>query len=617
MRKIINEGSQVVSEMMEGFCGAYHKYYTKHPEVNGVIGKQRRRNKVSLVIGGGSGHEPMFSGFVGRGLADAAACGNIFASPDPKTIYETAKAVEEGKGVLFVYGCYSGDNLNFDMGEEFLNADGISTAHVRVWDDVASAPPERTEDRRGIAGDVFVVKIAGAVCDSGADLKEAVRVTEKARDNTKSVGVATASAQLPGADTPIFELGEDEIEYGMGLHGEKGVLRTKWQPADKLVEKMYDQIKEDMKPEKGDEVCVLVNGLGSTTLIELSIVFRRLKQLLDKDGILIYDSELNNYCTSQEMGGFSISLMKLDDELKKYYDMPCQSPFYAKGILGEYAEINDGQKAKEERTAETGKRSEKGRKTKDKEIKDKEIKETEKVKDRTEENERTGMAGKKPYVRKESYESLTAEDCRQMLLYVAGKIVKNEGFLTKIDSEIGDGDHGMGMAAGMKRAKEKLETMYGEENVYALFEAAGKEMLLSMGGASGVIFGSLFLEGAKGEEAKTVLEARDLMEMETKSLKAIKERGKAEIGDKTMVDALSPAVDGMKESFQKGFLEMLKAAEENAAKGVENTKNCIAKFGRAKSLGERAMGYQDAGATSTWLIFRAMREFVDGSMEQV
>lgn len=601
MRKIINESPQVVAEMMEGFCGAYHKFYKKHPQVNGVIGKQRRRNKVSLVIGGGSGHEPMFSGFVGRGLADAAACGNIFASPDPKTVYETAKAVDEGKGILFVYGCYAGDNLNFDMGEEFLNADGIPTAHVRVWDDVASAPRDRIEDRRGIAGDVFVVKIAGAVCDSGADLKEAVRVTEKARDNTKSIGVATAPAELPGADAPIFELGEDEIEYGMGLHGEKGVLRTKWQPADKLVEKMYDQIKEDMRPEQGDEVCVLVNGLGSTTLIELSIVFRRLKQLLDGDGIRIYDSELNNYCTSQEMGGFSITLMKLDDELKSYYDMPCQSPFYAKGILGEYAETNDGQEINEEQTAED-------KKTEDKEAGDAE--------GCTKGTESAGRVAEKPYVRKENYESLTAEDCRQMLLYVAQKIIKNESFLTKIDSEIGDGDHGMGMAAGMKKAKEKLETMYGEENVYAMFEAAGKEMLLSMGGASGVIFGSLFLEGTKGTEPKEFLEAEDFLEMEIKSLKAIMDRGKAKVGDKTMVDALSPAVDGMKESCKKGFSEMLKAAEENAFNGVENTKNCIARFGRAKSLGERAMGYQDAGATSTWLIFRGMREFVEGSVEE-
>lgn len=343
MRKIINDPDNIVEEMMEGFIAAYHHMYYKHPEVNSVISRCRRKNKVSLIIGGGSGHEPMFSGFVGAGLADAACCGNIFASPDPKNIYETGKSIDEGKGILFVYGCYAGDNLNFDMGEEFLNAKGIKTAHVRVQDDVASAPKERRGDRRGIAGDVFVIKIAGAACDAGLELEEVTRITEKARDNTRTIGVATAPAQLPGADKPIFELGEDEIEYGMGLHGEKGVERTKWEPADVLVEKMYRQIMEDSDLKRGDKVCVLVNGLGSTTILELSIVFRKLNELLKEDGIGIYDTDLNNYCTSQEMGGFSITLMKLDDELRKYYDM--QNPDMELFILPSYTSLETASKS--------------------------------------------------------------------------------------------------------------------------------------------------------------------------------------------------------------------------------------------------------------------------------
>jgi len=330
MRKIINEPENIIDEMMEGFISAHARHYEKHPEVNGVISKHRRKGKVALVIGGGSGHEPMFSGFVGKGLADAAACGNIFASPDPNTIYETAKAVNSGEGVLFVYGCYAGDNLNFDMGEEFLNDEGISTAHVRVWDDVVSAPKERLEDRRGIAGDVFVVKVAGAACDAGLSLEETVRVTEKARDHTYSIGIATQPGQLPGLDKPIFELGEGEIEYGMGLHGEPGIKRTTMRPADELVEILYQNLMEEAEINAGDEVCVLVNSLGSTTLLELSIVYRKVGELLTRDNIRVYDSDLNHYCTSQEMGGFSITLMKLDEELKEYYNAPCYSPYYAK-----------------------------------------------------------------------------------------------------------------------------------------------------------------------------------------------------------------------------------------------------------------------------------------------
>lgn len=330
MKKIINEADCVVEEMMEGFVSAYHQYYEKHPEVNGVLLREKRKGKVSLVIGGGSGHEPMFSGFVGKGLADAAACGNIFASPDPNTIYETAKAVEDGQGVLFVYGNYAGDNLNFDMGEEFLCDDNIKTAHVRVWDDVASAPKDRIEDRRGIAGDVFVIKIAGAACDAGMSLEEVKAVTEKARDCTKSIGVATSPGQIPGLDKPTFELGDNEIEYGMGLHGEPGIERTQMEPADTLTEKLYKNIKADMELKSGDEVCVLVNGLGSTTVLEMSIVYRKLRQLLQRDGIIIYDVDLNSYCTCQEMGGFSVTLMRLDEELKALYNAPCYCPYYAK-----------------------------------------------------------------------------------------------------------------------------------------------------------------------------------------------------------------------------------------------------------------------------------------------
>lgn len=581
MRKIMNNPDNVVTEMMEGYIGAYGRYVEKHPEVNGVISRQRRKDKVALVIGGGSGHEPMFSGFVGKGLADAAACGNIFASPDPNTIYQTAKAVDQGKGVIFVYGCYAGDNLNFDMGEEFLNDDGIATTHVRVWDDVASAPKERIEDRRGIAGDVFVIKTAGAACDAGLDLAEVTRVTEKARDNTKTIGVATAPAQLPGVDKPIFELPDGEIEYGMGLHGERGVLRTTWQDADALVDKMYGELMADADLKAGDEVCVLVNGLGSTTITELAIAFRKVKQLLTKDGIKVYDADLNSYCTSMEMGGFSITLFKLDEELKKYYDMPCYCPFYAKGELTGASVDRDSE---ETSTIET-----------EPEFDENDVEEAEIV--RSKEGELT---------------ELNAQDARNMLLFIADKMIAKKPYLTEIDSAIGDGDHGIGMAGGMQKAKKKLMKMESEENAYAVFEAAGKAMLLSMGGASGVIFGSLYLAGAKDMDAKAVLTAEDIARMERKSLTAIQERGKAEVGDKTMVDALVPAVEALEANCGKGLLEMLKAAEEAARQGMENTKNYQAKFGRAKSLMERAIGYQDAGATSVWLIFQGMREFVEG-----
>jgi dihydroxyacetone kinase-like protein len=329
-KKIVNFPENAVVEMMEGYIAAYGRYFEKVPDVNGILYKNRRKGKVALVIGGGSGHEPMFSGFAGRGLADAATCGNIFASPDPFTITETAKAAHSGKGVLFVYGNYAGDNLNFDMAEEMLHDEGVKTAHVRVWDDCASAPLERIEDRRGIAGDVFVVKIAGAACDAGLSLEEAAAAAEKARANLRSIGVAVSPGRIPGNEKPAFELGENEIEYGMGLHGEPGIERTAMKSADELVTVMYQHLMKDMPLKTGDRACVLINSLGSTTILEMGIVYRRVKQLLDEAGVTVYDADINRYCTCMEMGGFSISILRLDEELKNYYDAPCWSPFYAK-----------------------------------------------------------------------------------------------------------------------------------------------------------------------------------------------------------------------------------------------------------------------------------------------
>lgn len=330
MKKIINDDpDKLVEEMLEGYLSAYGNLYQAVPDVNGFVVKNRK-DKVALVIGGGSGHEPLFPGFVGNGLADAAAMGNIFASPNPATILEVAKAADNGKGVLFVYGNYAGDNLNFDMAEELANDEGIKTSSVRVWDDIASAPIDRIEDRRGIAGDVFVIKVAGAATDMGLSLEEATRVTKKARDCVRTIGLAVAPGSIPGSNKATFELPEDEIEFGMGLHGEPGVKRTKMMKADELTDIMVENILGDLPFNSGDEVCLLVNGLGSTTLLEMFVVNRRVSQILAQKGIKIYDTMVNSFCTCQEMAGVSITLMRLDDELKKYYDYPASSPFFIK-----------------------------------------------------------------------------------------------------------------------------------------------------------------------------------------------------------------------------------------------------------------------------------------------
>ena len=327
-KKIINQPDQCVSEAMEGFLAANREYV--QVEGASAIRVREVREKPAMIVGGGSGHEPMFGYFVGENLADASVAGSVFTSPGPGSIPQAAQAVERGKGLLFVYGNYSGDNMNFDMAAEMLNDMGMTVRTVRVWDDVASASKENYQDRRGIAGNVLVIKIAGAACASGLDLEEAYRVACKARDNVFSIGVGLSGATIPGEEQPIFTLSNDEMEYGLGIHGEPGVRRVKLQSADEIAEELVNKLLADSGIQAGDVVCTLVNSLGATTLLELYIINRRLAQLLQERGIHVHDMDVGTYVTSLEMAGASITLMKLDDELRSYYDMPCRSPYYKK-----------------------------------------------------------------------------------------------------------------------------------------------------------------------------------------------------------------------------------------------------------------------------------------------
>ncbi len=310
-KKIINDPKDVVAELLDGLVQAYHGKIKKLEGVQALVKTNLPADKVGLLIGGGSGHEQLFHGFIGDNMADGAACGNIFAAPTPDVILAASKALNQGNGVLYLYNNYAGDNMNFDIGAEMAADEGIDIKTVRIYDDVASAPPEQKEERRGIAGDVFIIKISGGAAATIKDLDEVVRITEKARDNTRSMGVALSAGSLPETGEPTFELPEDEIEIGMGLHGEAGVARGKMLPANQMVEDMLGRILADFPLKRGDEVCLLINNLGSTTMMELLIVNSKINAILNAEGIKIYDTAMGSFCTSQEMAGFSISLTKM------------------------------------------------------------------------------------------------------------------------------------------------------------------------------------------------------------------------------------------------------------------------------------------------------------------
>jgi len=332
-KKIINDGNRAVDEMLDGILAAHPRYLRAVPgsprSIVAIDGP--RPGKVGLVIGGGSGHEPTFLGYVGKGLADACAIGNVFASPPPDPILECAKASSGGAGVLFMYGNYAGDVMNFDMAAEMAAMDDIEVRTVLSTDDVASAPVGERHKRRGVAGNFFIFKAAGAACDRMLSFDECERIARKANDQTFTMGVALSPCSLPQTRRPNFEIGDTEMEIGMGIHGEPGIRRGPLDSADAITDAMVDRILAEMAPSRGDKVAVLVNGLGSTPLMELYIMNRRVKQRLDDIGVGIHATWVGNYCTSLEMAGASITLHALDGEMQAMLDHPCDCAMFRAG----------------------------------------------------------------------------------------------------------------------------------------------------------------------------------------------------------------------------------------------------------------------------------------------
>lgn len=330
VKKLLNTSEDVVDEMLEGILLAHDKYLKVSPaHRRAIIAKEGPRpGKVGLVIGGGSGHEPTFLGFVGKGLADAAAIGNVFASPPPDPIIACAKAVSADAGVLFMYGNYAGDVMNFDMAAEMLAMDAIEARTVRTTDDVSVDALER---RRGVAGNFFVFKAAGAACDKMMSFDKCEQIGRKANEHTFTMGVGLSACSLPQTRIPGFALGPNEMEIGLGIHGEPGVRKGPLGTADAVTDEIMDKIFTEMQPEAGDRVAVLVNSLGATPLMELYIINRRVRQRLADRKIDVHASWVGPYCTSLDMAGMSITLHRMDGELMAMLDHPCDCAMFRAG----------------------------------------------------------------------------------------------------------------------------------------------------------------------------------------------------------------------------------------------------------------------------------------------
>ena len=328
MKKLINSPENVVDEMLNGLALAYPQYLKRLNGLEVMVRSNKKNGKVALVSGGGSGHEPAHAGFVGEGMLDAAVCGAVFTSPTPDQVFEAIKAVQTDAGVLLVIKNYTGDVMNFEMAMEMAEAEGIKVAKVVINDDVAVMNSTWTVGRRGIAGTVLLHKIAGAAAEAGKSLEEVQAIGEKVIGNIRTMGMALTPCTVPMAGKPNFTLNEDEMEMGLGIHGEPGIRKEKMRSADEITEELVDKILTDMPLKSGDEVAVLVNGLGGTPLMELFIMNRKVNEILTGKGIKIYHTNVGNYMTSIEMAGASVTILKLDGELKSYYDAKANTIAY-------------------------------------------------------------------------------------------------------------------------------------------------------------------------------------------------------------------------------------------------------------------------------------------------
>ncbi len=338
MKKIINTPENFVNEMLEGIYAAHGSLVeSTGDDPRCLVTAKVKQGKVGIATGGGSGHLPLFLGYVGEGMLDGCAIGDVFQSPSAERMLAVTKHIDTGAGVLYIYGNYNGDIFNFDMAAEMADfEESIRVESVVAGEDVASAPPAETggrNTRRGVAGIFFVYKCAGAAAAAGLDLDGVKRVAEKACANVRTMGMALSPCIVPRVGRPSFELGDNEMEIGMGIHGEPGIRRGELQSADAIVDEMLLPILNDLPYQSGDEVAVLINGLGATPLEEQYIMYRRVSQILSEKGINVFHVYVGEYATSMEMSGASISLFRLDDELKQYLSAPAHTPFFKQFAL--------------------------------------------------------------------------------------------------------------------------------------------------------------------------------------------------------------------------------------------------------------------------------------------
>ncbi|MEK4480787.1 dihydroxyacetone kinase subunit DhaK [Paenibacillus sp. FSL R5-0876] len=578
MKKIINKPETLVREMCNGLVLA-HPELDFDPKFKVISKKEINQDKVTLISGGGSGHEPAHAGFVGTGMLDAAVCGDVFASPSQIQVYQAIRRTASTKGSLLIIKNYSGDIMNFKNAAHLATEDGIEVDYVKVDDDIAVEDSLYTVGRRGVAGTVLVHKVAGAAAEAGLSLAEVKEAAQHTIDHVRSIGFAYTSCTVPAKGTPTFHIEENEMEYGVGIHGEPGIRREKIVPADELAQRMVTSLLDNfqMNDQKQEEVAVLINGFGGTPLQELYLLNNSVIRELTAKNKQVFKVFVGNYMTSIDMAGASVTIMKLDETLKKWLSAPCDTP--ALSIKGPFEPVNYTEVIQEEKA--------------DSNVSFK--------------NNTDAAAA---VIKNNRF---TLQNIVYLLDQMSQVIIENEVPFCELDSHAGDGDFGMSVAKGFKQLKVEWEDILAHHltNIGEFLDACSMVIMEYCGGASGPIWGSGFRAASKNVQQKEELTIQEFADMMQAVVKGIQETGErsfgrgAVVGDKTLIDALVPFADAWTQSAEQGDDIKVAAskAAEAAVQGSKNTIEIVARMGRAGTVGERSIGYPDAGAHALGVIF--------------
>lgn len=575
MNRVINHPDLVVEDMLKGWLLAHQD--TLSPTDNPRVIKRKaspQTGKVGIVTGGGSGHEPAFLGYVGDGMVDAVAIGEIFSSPTAKSFLDAMRAADGGAGVACLYGNYAGDNMNVKMAIEMAARESIEVKTVVANDDVPSAPKGDEAKRRGVAGEILMWKVGAAKADAGGSLDEVIAVAQKAINATRSIGIGLSACVIPAVGKANFSIEPGTMEVGIGHHGEPGINVQKTVSAAEMADQMLSALLPDLPFVKGDRIAVLISGLGATPLMEQYILYGEIAKRLQDKGIDISFKLIGNLFTSLEMMGVTLTLMKLDDELLACLNHPCQS--VGVNIGGARLAQTEFKSVQAQKTASIGPRS-------------------------TQQNSLRTLSGP----------TVDLNNCGDIVRRMIEIIVANRQYLSEIDGLIGDGDHGINMAKGFNGCGFRLDSLGSKAlHLPTAFTQLSEALMDDIGGSMGPLYGNFFYGFVDTLAPYSRMDAALFGEALSHAVQRVQAMGNATVGDKTLMDTLLPALDAYNEQINSGatFHQALQAMERAAEKGKDSTFNLQARIGRSARLGARSIGVLDAGATSCFLILNAMSQ---------